>query len=1082
MPELDKENDVFKFPVSPTQSAFWVINQLSPENPAYNIPLIVEIKGSVNADILQTAFNQLLIRHEILRTSYGEENGELFQYIHQAVEVPFFRRSFLSEGVDAAEKISDFLNEQAAISFDLSVGNIVRAGILEQDVDHYVFYLFIHHIGVDHAGVHQLSQELGVIYNALSQSLDPGLGEPDLQYVDYVMWQKEQAEIEGDNDGLALWQQKLEGFSGVLDLPTSDLRPAFPTGNGAAHCFALDKELSDLVNQFCRQQASSPYQVLLAVLKVLLARYSNQKDIIVGTPFAGRQDQEELQGVLGCFINTLPIATLLDASMTFTDLLEAVKKEVIFSFENQAVPFDEIANACIKHRDVSYNPVFQVGFVFQEPPADLLLNDLQCSNIAFHNGGAMYDMHLWMWQSDGQIQGEITFSTDVFSLEDIEHLVSNYKALLLALLKAPQESVLSIDLLSDQDHAVLTAVNATQTDLSTLPFTSQISAMAEQYGDDTAAFFATGVSLSYKALESRSNQLANVLVEEGVKPGDFVGLCAERNEYMLISLLAILKAGAAYVPLDPAYPEERLEFMVETAGVELLLMTINVNETLPDFAGKKISVDSEWSRIEATNDNFESLADADGLAYVIFTSGSTGKPKGVQVPHRAVSNFLLSMSNTPGLTRGDRLLAVTTLSFDIAVLELYLPLISGAMLVVTDKSQSSDGSQLNKLIAQHDINVMQATPSTWRGLLAAGFNGGDKFKVLCGGEAFPEDLARSLTACCGEVWNMYGPTETTVWSSCYQLPAEGTPVFIGKPIANTFFYVLDENFQQAPLNVSGELYIGGEGVTSGYLNRDDLTAERFISNPFGSGKIYRTGDLVRLRLDGEFEYCNRIDNQVKVRGFRIELGEVESVLNKHPDIAEVVVSVKQYSAIDQRLIAYVVFDNGGSITNTEMRRYLRAYLPDYMIPQLLVEMDSLPLMPNGKVDRSSLPEQLAGSMTKNAADEIQSPLQIDLAGIWSQHLGVENIRLTDSFIDLGGHSLLATIVTHQIESEFGVSVSPMVVFTNTLEQLAALLEKDINVSSEYRQTTQSLDTQEVDLSKKTDSFWNGFFKKLTGKA
>ena len=1081
MSDITEKKEIYKFPVSPTQSAFWVMNQLAPDNAAYNIPLVVEIKGNLNFDVLQQAVNSLLMRYEILRTGYAEENGELYQYIHPMEALCLYRQSFISEGIDAKYKINQFLVEQAGKRFDLTSGHVIRSGLLEQGVEHYTFYLFIHHIAVDHAAIHQLSKEMSVIYNTLSESLALDMAEPDLQYVDYVMWHKEQAESDIDRNGIALWKKNLEGFSGILDLPGNGSRPPFPSGCGATHSFLLDKNLSSLVTQFCRQHASSPYQVLLSALKVLLARYSNQKDIIVGTPFSGRQDQEELQNVMGCFINTLPIATQLDSTTSFSDLLQKVKKGMLFAFENQTIPFDQITHACIKNRDLSYNPLFQVGFVFQEPPASFSLNNLQCSNVAFDNGAAMYDMHLWMWEADNHLHGDLTFSTDVFSIDDIDQLLSSFKVLIASLIKNPDASVFSVNFLSHQDTDLLKKINNTQTDWPASDIPSLISAKASQQGEATAACFSNDVSLSYNSLESRSNQLANVLVEQGVKPGDFIGLCTERNEYMLISLLAILKVGAAYVPLDPVYPEERLAFMVETASINLLLMTATVSQILPSFTGEKMCVDSDWDNISEASGMFESLADPDGLAYVIFTSGSTGKPKGVKVAHRTVSNFLLSMTNKPGFKTDDRLLAITTLSFDIAVLELYLPLISGALLIVANQEQSSDGSQLHQLILKHNVNVMQATPSTWRGLLAAGFKGGEKFKVLCGGEAFPKDLAKSLTACCGEVWNMYGPTETTVWSSCYQLPAVGAPVLIGKPIANTWFYILDDNLQPTAIGVPGELYIGGLGVASGYLNREDLTAERFLINPFDKGIMYRTGDLVKLRKDGELEYCNRIDNQVKVRGFRIELGEIESVLNKHPQVVEAVASVKQYSAIDQRIIAYAVFKDGEAITNTDMRRFLRGYLPDYMIPQFLVEMDSLPLMPNGKVDRSSLPDQLMAGDGRSDMNENQSPLQIQVAEIWSQHLGVEKIQLTDTFLDLGGHSLLATMAALQIESEFSVSVSPMIVFTNTLEQLAALLEKNIQVSFRDTQLLTSSEKPKNEEEKKPVSRWRGLLNKMITK-
>lgn len=567
-------------------------------------------------------------------------------------------------------------------------------------------------------------------------------------------------------------------------------------------------------------------------------------------------------------------------------------------------------------------------------------------------------------------------------------------------------------------------------------------------GEHIAAYFSTGVALTYADLELYSNQLANSLVEQGVKKDEFVGLCMERNEYMLISLLAILKVGAVYVPMDPAYPSERLSYMAETAGIKKLLMTSGVSETLVEFKGKKYCVDTHWQTISLMSKKFVSLAAADGLAYVIFTSGSTGKPKGVQIQHQAVSNFLLSMADKPGLTVKDRLLALTTLSFDIAVLELYLPLVCGATVVVASQEESSNGVMLQHLITRHNINILQATPSTWRNLLASGFTGGAEFKALCGGEAFPEDLAKTLGARCGEVWNMYGPTETTVWASCYRLPIqqelkESEPILIGKPIADTTFWVLDENGNPVSVGEEGELYIGGAGLAQGYLKQAELTAERFIKSTLTEGLLYRTGDLVKETPSGDIAYCCRIDDQVKVRGFRIELGEIESTLMTHPKIEQAIVVVKDISEMDKRLVAYIRFKTGKLMLNQALRKYLRKYLPEYMIPQLLVEIDAFPLTPNGKVDRQSLPNPLEDMSTSDQYYPPETDTQKIICKVWREQLSVEKISLTDNFYDIGGHSLLAVIVINEIEKKFNLELRASELLSESLEQLADKLDKKI---------------------------------------
>lgn len=582
-----------------------------------------------------------------------------------------------------------------------------------------------------------------------------------------------------------------------------------------------------------------------------------------------------------------------------------------------------------------------------------------------------------------------------------------------------------------------------------IPLPEMVSIQARLNSDKVAAYVSNSSSvkkeITYLELDIRSNQLANMLVDQGVKQGDFVGICMERNEFMLIGLLAILKAGAAYVPMDPVYPSKRLSYIAEIADIQLLLMTSSVIETVKSFKGKRFCVDSYWEHIIDYSDDFTSLAEVDSVAYIIFTSGSTGKPKGVKIPHCAVSNFLLSMAKRPGFTEKDRMLALTTLSFDIAVLEIYLPLICGGVVVLASQDELSDALLLQQLIQQYNINIVQATPSTWRNLLNVGFTGGLSdsrvFKALCGGEKLTNDLAQSLKSCCDEVWNMYGPTETTVWSSCYRLPKDINSILIGKPIDETEFFVLDEKGNKVKAGIQGELYIGGIGVAQGYLGRIDLTSERFVPNPYGTGFLYRTGDVVKEMTNGEFKYYCRIDDQVKVRGFRIELGEIESVLMSHENIDQAVVLVKNYSDMDQRLIAYILFMPSKSLTNGDMRKYLRDYLPDYMSPQFLVEVESLPLTPNGKVDRNSLLDPLKAENDVGGFYPPETSTQKTIAGIWSKHLGIKRVGLTDHFFDLGGHSLLALIVIQDMQLLYEDAIQSVDLLSNSLEKIAEKIDR-----------------------------------------
>jgi amino acid adenylation domain-containing protein len=557
-------------------------------------------------------------------------------------------------------------------------------------------------------------------------------------------------------------------------------------------------------------------------------------------------------------------------------------------------------------------------------------------------------------------------------------------------------------------------------------------AIAVEYG---------GQKLSYRELDARANQFARFLNDSGVVSGALVGVFMERSLEMVVALCGILKAGAAYLPLDPEYPGERIAFILGDAQVELLVTEQGLEDQLPDNSSQLIFMDKDWPQIEAHSTSVPDTAvTPDSIAYVIYTSGSTGKPKGVQVPHRTVSNFLTSMAREPGISPDDVLLAVTTISFDIAVLELFLPLVSGARIELADRITSSDGTALLDKIKTSGVTIMQATPSTWRLMLSAGWGKLDNFKVLCGGEAMPADLAVELVNHASSVWNMYGPTETTVWSTVYQIEDGHQPVLIGKPISNTQVYILDESMQQQPVGVAGELYIGGSGVTCGYLNREELTKERFVKDIFGkdeSGHLYRTGDLVRYRDDGNIEYINRLDNQVKVRGFRIELGEIEAVLSSHPDVDQCVVVVREDRPGDKRLVAYYVQQAGDEVSGTVLRKHLRSTLPNYMVPQYFVDLDALPVTPNGKVDRKALPVPFNTGPVEEGYVAPRTENETILANIWQEVLGIDKVGVYDNFFELGGHSLLSLKVISRVRDEAGVELKLILMVTDTLEQIAA---------------------------------------------
>jgi amino acid adenylation domain-containing protein len=645
-------------------------------------------------------------------------------------------------------------------------------------------------------------------------------------------------------------------------------------------------------------------------------------------------------------------------------------------------------------------------------------------------------------QLDSKVVGGLDYATDLFQRETACRWLAELQTLLQAIVADADRAVAHLPLLPAEEQRALADVSNTKRAYPSELWLHQLFEAQVDRKPDAVAVVCNGGQLSYTELDRQSNQLARALQEGGIGLGSRVGICLERSLDLLVAALAVQKSGAAYVPLDPAFPSDRLAFMVEDSKLATLIIHERTRQDAPKAEHVKV-IDLDMQRAHVASLSAGRLptpagSNAESPAYVIYTSGSTGKPKGVMVPHRALVNFVLSMVREPGIGESDRLLAVTTLSFDIAVLELYAPLAVGARVVLASREAAADGDLLDEAIDDHGITIMQATPTTWRLLLGAGFRPASGFKILCGGEAFPQDLAVRLLDLDAQVWNLYGPTETTVWSTCLRLEKPLTDISIGRPIANTTVHVVDGNGELAPWGSSGELWIGGDGVTLGYHDRPELTADRFVNNPFAGGRAYRTGDLVRLRDKGVLEYLRRNDNQVKLRGYRIELGEIESALANVPGIQQAVVIVREDQPGIQSLVAYLVAPAG--IDDAELRKQLKSSLPQYMIPQHFVVLERLPLTPNGKIDRRALPSP-SGGPSKPDASFVPPNTEKErvLASLWQELLGVPRVGLRDNFFDLGGHSLLCLQMTARIEQLTGTRLNPRIILRNDLSQISALL-------------------------------------------
>ena len=772
--------------------------------------------------------------------------------------------------------------------------------------------------------------------------------------------------------------------------------------------------------------------MLLAAFKVLLYRYTDQEDICIGVPVAGRS-LVETETLIGLFVNTLVIRADLSGNPKFCDLLAEVWDASLEAHANQDVPFEKIVELQPK-RSLAHNPIFQVMMTaLAEPLRNRGFAALTASQYVAGASNSLFDLTVFVVEAaDSSLWWRFQYSTTLFDAARIWGMIGHYQTLLNSILQNPDRRIGDLAVLTSGELEQFSAWNSTTASYPRRCVHALIADQTARSPDRVAVVFGEK-QLTYAQLHHQALQVATALRAAGAGPGSLVAVCLERSLEMIVGVLGILHSGAAYLPLDPADPPARHSFKMADSGAALLLTQGSLAPRLPRDAARQILIENALAMPAG---NPLETQDPEGLAYVVFTSGSTGKPKGVCIPHRALINLLSSMQRQPGLVEDDRLLAVTNLCFDISALELFLPLITGARLVVAGGGTVEDGSRLLESLQHHSITIMQATPSTWRMLIEAGWSRASyRLKVLCGGEALSPALANELTKRGDSVWNLYGPTETTVWSSV-SLVKEDCPVTIGRPIQNTRLYVLGRRMRRVPVGVPGELYIGGDGLAKGYLNRPELTNEKFVPLDADGGQVYKTGDEVRYRADGEIEYLGRLDFQVKVRGHRIELGEVESIAAQFPGVRQALAIVRECAPGDQRLVCFVVPESGAAVRASDLRAAIKDRLPDYMIPAIVV-LESLPLTASGKIDLDGLPTPAEG---RSAAREPSTVVERQLLTIWKQVLRLNEIGITDNFFDLGGHSLLAMRLLAEVDRFFGQRLPVATVFrAQTVEQMAAVL-------------------------------------------
>ncbi len=1008
------------YPLSFAQRRLWFLHQLAPDCPLYNLAAAVQLHGQLRPDVLERSLNEVRQRHAILRSRFVSSAGEPRQVIlpWQPLAVPLIDLQGLPGEAQAAEveRQSEAITRHA---FDLSQDEPMRLVLLRLAPEEHRLLVVMHHIVSDGWSKGRLIQEVATLYPAFLAGQPSPLPALPIQYKDFAVWQQ-QANPEFQSH-LAYWRQQLSGSLPRLQWPMGSPAPGDQANPGRLQQFSLPTPLAIALQQLSQREGVTLFMTLLAAFQVLLYRYSGQTDLCVGTPTAGRS-QPQLEPLIGCFINPVVLRSDLSGNPDFRTFLHQVQSTATAAYSHADLPFETLVEDLQPDRTTT--PLFQAMFALQNVPrASLALPGLTLAVTELHAGTAKFDLTLAMEETAPGLTGTIEYRSNRFDDATMTRFCQHFQTLLGSIVVNPERRLLDLDLLpAAERQQLLVDWNQTALPLPECGIHDLFEQQAEQTPDAVALAFETQ-RLTYQELNQQANQLAHYLRTLGIGPDALVGISLARSPLMVIALLGILKAGAAYVPLDPSFPADRLRFMVQDSQLALLLTDASSGDWLTTGLEKQphqpqiLCLDSVWDLVlQQPARPLESPVQASSLAYVIYTSGSTGKPKGVMIEHQSVVNFLLSLQHHLQLTPQDRLLAVTTLSFDIAVLELLLPLTVGAQVAIAPQSATRDAQQLMAALATHQATVMQATPATWRMLLSAGWSGKADLTILSSGEALPSDLAETLLRKGKALWNLYGPTETTVWSTLQRVTSTADGITIGRPIHNTQVYLLDESLQPVPIGVAAELYIGGAGLARGYWRRPELTAARFIENPWGlspsPSRLYRTGDLARYRADGTLEHLGRLDHQVKLRGYRIELGEIEAVLGQQPEVSAAVVVAREDDPGDRRLVAYVVL--AGELDQAQLRERLRSQLPDYMVPSVFVTLEALPLTPNGKVDRLALPKNEAQAPALSSQAAPQTELEKTIADIWQQVLKTADLRRDDNFFALGGHSLLATQVISRL--------------------------------------------------------------------